>query len=157
MPKAIAKLPDDFYKKIAKLETNTEKVLEKALHAGADVMETQVKSNLKDAIGKDIKYPQRITNQLVNAIGSAPVKVDYKGIHNTKVGFNEPRKAKGKSTTVNAKIANVLEYGKGARGKGKGEGQYPTPFLKPAIRTHKKKCITAITETLDDEFKKVLK
>lgn len=158
MAKTIIKLPDDFYKKAAKLETETKRVLAAGLEAGGEVMEGAVRSNLNSVIDNDTEYTSRTTGELLASLRCAPVKVDRKGIHNTKVGFNEPpkkRKGGGKGGSGgNAIIANVLEYGKG--GRKKGDGQPPKPFLTPAKKTHGEKCKAVIIETLSEEFRKVL-
>jgi hypothetical protein len=60
-----------------------------------------------------------------------------------KVGFDEPRKD-GES---NAKIANILEYGK--------SGQPPKPFLKPAKTASRNACIEAMKKKLDEEINKL--
>jgi hypothetical protein len=59
------------------------------------------------------------------------------------VGFKEPRR-NGES---NAKIANIIEYGK--------SGQPPKPFLKPARRTSRKACIEAMKQRFDEEVDKI--
>jgi hypothetical protein len=60
----------------------------------------------------------------------------------SRVGFSEPR-SDGDS---NAKIANILEYGK--------SGQPPKPFLKPARSSGRKSCIEVMKAKLDEELKK---
>ena len=60
-----------------------------------------------------------------------------------KIGFSEPRSDGGS----NAKIANVLEYGK--------HGQPAKPFLKPAKTASRQECIDAITKALDEEVEKL--
>lgn len=56
-----------------------------------------------------------------------------------KVGFSEPRSDGGS----NAKIANILEYGK--------YGQPPKPFLKPARSQSKNACIETMKAKLQEE------
>jgi hypothetical protein len=60
-----------------------------------------------------------------------------------KVGFDEPRRD-GES---NAKIANIIEYGK--------SGQLPKPFLKPARTSSRKACIERMKRKLDEEIGKI--
>jgi hypothetical protein len=71
------------------------------------------------------------------------VKVDGSGNHDIKVGFAEPRSDGGS----NAKIANILEYGK--------HGQPPKPFLKPAKTASRKECIQTMKDTLEAEVEKL--
>jgi hypothetical protein len=56
-----------------------------------------------------------------------------------KIGFKEPRRS-GES---NAKIANIIEYGK--------SGQPPKPFLKPARSASRKACIDAMKKRFEQE------
>jgi hypothetical protein len=74
------------------------------------------------------------------ALGLSPAKVDRKGSHNVKVGFSEPRRGGG----VNAKIANILEYGTSV--------QRPRPFLKPARASSRKAAIDAMKARLEREI-----
>ena len=69
--------------------------------------------------------------------------MDRDGNYNVKVGFDEPRKD-GES---NAKIANILEYGK--------SGQPAKPFLKPAKTASRNACIEAMKKKLDEEISKI--
>ena len=93
---------------------------EKALKAGAEIVEEAVASNLAAVIGSGTKYDSRSTGELQEALGVTPVKLNKNGEYNIKIGFDEPR-SDGKS---NAMLANVIEFGK--------HGQPPKPFLKPA-------------------------
>lgn len=154
MGKCEIKMPEKFLLKISKLGKETDKIVGQTLKVGGDIMLKSVKSHLKTVIGKDLKHKKRSTGELVNSLGVSPDDVDNKGIHNIKVGFNEPRRnqyeAKNKRsyyTITNAMIANVIEFGK--------SGQNPKPFLKPAKNKSRKKCIAAMKEKLKEELSKV--
>lgn len=154
MAKATVRMPEEFLKKVSRLGDKTDEIVEKALEAGGEVMLTKVQSNLDGVIGKNTKKPSKATGELASALGLSPAKIDRKGVHNVKVGFNEPRKkqvaAKGKRsyyTITNAMIANVIEYGK--------HGQPAKPFLKPARRSARKPCIEAMERTLEEEIDKI--
>ena len=143
MAKLTVRMPDALIAKLTRLGNKTDQVCEKALKAGAEVAEKAVSSNLSAVIGKDTKQPSRSTGELQSALGVSPVKVDDKGNYDVKVGFAEPRSGGG----VNAKIANILEYGK--------HGQPPRPFLKPAKSKARRQIAAAITETLEREMNDV--
>lgn len=155
MAKVQVKMPEEFLLKVSKLADKTDEIVEKALEAGGEVVLPKVKSNLQSVIGKDLKQPpSKSTGELAGALGMTPVDVDRKGVHNLKIGFNEPRKkqygAKGKRSyyaITNAMIANVIEYGK--------HGQPAKPFLKPAKRATQKKCVEAMERKLEEEIKKL--
>lgn len=138
-----AKLPDELVAKLTRLGNKTDEVCEKALKAGAEVVEKAVASSLTDVIGKDTKYKSRSTGELQKALGVTPVKLDKNGEYNIKIGFSEPR-SDGKS---NAIIANVLEFGK--------HGQPPKPFLKPAKNKSAKAATAKMAEVLESEMDKV--
>ena len=139
MAKATWKMPDDFLMKVSKLADRTDEILPKVLEAGAEVVESKVRSNLSAAIGKNIKLPSRSTGQLLSSLGTSPALQDKNGDFNVKVGFSEPR-SDGDS---NAKIATILEYGK--------SGQPAKPFLKPAKSASKNAAIEAMKAKLESE------
>ena len=143
MAKLTVRTPDALIAKLTRLGNKTDQVCEKALKASAEVAEKAVSSNLSAVIGKDTKKPSRSTGELQSALGVSPVKVDDKGNYDIKVGFAEPRSGGG----INAKIANILEYGKA--------GQPPKPFLKPAKSKARRQIAAAITETLEREMNDV--
>lgn len=143
MPKVNLKLPDDLIKRISTLSDKTDEICEKALKAGAEVVEKQLKNNLNSVIGKDLKYDSRSTGQLQNAIGITPVLVDKNGNYNIKIGVDENR-SDGLSNTM---LANILEYGK--------VGQPPKPFMKPTKSKSKKPALEKIKSTLEEEINKL--
>lgn len=143
MAKMTVKLPDDMIAKISKLGDRTDEICEKALKAGAEIAEEKVRSNLKSVIGKDLKTDSRSTGELVDALGVTPVGIDKNGNYDVKIGFKEPRK----DGSSNAKIANILEYGK--------VGQPPKPFLKPAQKATKKQSFEKVKAVFDEEVSKL--
>lgn len=142
MAKADFKLPDEFLTKLSRLGKDTDAVTEKVLEAGGKVVLAKVRSNLATVIGSGTKYDSRSTGELVQSLGLSPVKLNREGNHDIKIGFSEPRSDGGS----NARIANILEYGK--------HGQPAKPFLKPAKTASKQACIDAMTQKLEEEVKK---
>jgi HK97 gp10 family phage protein len=136
-------MPEDFLTKVSTLADKTDEIIPKVLKEGGEVVSAKVKSNLQAVIGKEIKYDSRSTGELIDALGVTPAGVDRNGNYDVKVGFDEPRKD-GES---NAKIANILEYGK--------SGQPPKPFLKPAKTASRNACIEAMKKKLDEEINKL--
>lgn len=143
MAKVDIKMPDDFLLKISKLGSDFDPVAEKVLKAGGEVVFKRTKSNLSAVIGKGTKHESRSTGELEKALGVTSVRLDRNGNHNIKIGFSEPR-PDGES---NAKIANILEYGK--------HGQPAKPFLKPAKSASKSECISVMKSTFEEEVKKL--
>jgi HK97 gp10 family phage protein len=137
------KMPNDFQKKLSKLGDKTDEIVSKVLESGGELVLGKVKSNLKGVIGSQTKEKSRSTGELVSSLGLSPTKVDRNGNYNVKIGFSEPR-SDGDS---NAKIANILEYGK--------SGQQPKPFLKPAKSASRKACIETMKMELDKEIEKL--
>ena len=129
--------------KISQLGSNFDAVAESVLEAGGEVVLAKVKSNLAGVVGSGTKYDSRSTGELERSLGLSPAKLNRDGNHDIKVGFAEPR-SDGDS---NAKLANILEYGK--------HGQPAKPFLKPAKTASRKECIEATTRVLDEEVKKL--
>lgn len=143
MARADIKMPEDFLLKISKLGKNFDSVAESVLEAGGEVVLDKVKSRLASSVGSGTKYPSRSTGELEGSLGLSPVKMDSDGNHDIKVGFAEPR-GDGDS---NAKIANILEYGR--------HGQPAKPFLAPAKRASKSPCIEAMKKKFDEEVDRI--
>ena len=144
MAKAEIKMPEDFLLKVSRLNEKTDEILPKVLEAGGQVVLERVKSNLSAVIGKSTKVPSRSTGELESALGLSPAKPKRDGSGwDIKVGFAEPRSSGGS----NAKIANILEYGK--------SGQPPKPFLKPAKTQSRKACVETMKSKLDEEVRKI--
>lgn len=140
MAKCTVKLPDELLNKLSKLASQSDAVAERVLKAGSDVVFAKVKSNLSSVIGSGVKYDKRSTGELERSLGVSPVKIDRNGNHNVKIGFSEPRS----SGDSNAKIANIIEYGK--------SGQPPKPFLKPAKSSTKSACMKEMEQKLREEI-----
>lgn len=143
MAKCDMKMPEDFLLKISKLGSNFDSVADTVLQAGGEVVLKKVKSNLSSVIGRGTKYKSRATGELAQSLGLSPVKLNREGNHDIKIGFSEPRSDGGS----NAKIANILEYGK--------HGQPAKPFLKPAKSAAKAECIRVMEQTLKEEVEKL--
>ena len=139
MAKADIKMPEDFLMKISQLDSNFDAVAESVLEAGGEVVLAKVQSNLAGVVGSGTKYDSRSTGELERSLGLSPAKLNRDGNHDIKVGFSEPR-SDGES---NAKLANILEYGK--------HGQPAKPFLKPAKTASRKECIEAMKAKLKSE------
>ena len=143
MANATMKMPDEFLMKLTKLGDKTDEIVSRVLEAGGEVVLDKAKANLKGDIGSGTKEKSRSTGELVSSLGLSPTKLDRNGNFNVKVGFNEPRD----DGDSNAKIANIIEYGK--------SGQPPKPFLKPAKSASQKACIETMKSELDKEIEKL--
>ena len=143
MAKCDIKMPEDFLLKLSRLGDRTDEITGKALEAGGAVVADQVRSNLASVIGSNTKTESKTTGQLAAALGVSPPKVNHQGNHDVKVGFSEPRR-NGES---NAKIANILEYGK--------SGQAPKPFMKPAKSASKSECIETMKRVFEEEVERI--
>lgn len=143
MAKVDVKMPEEFLLKLSKLGANTDAVAEKVLKAGGEVVLKRTQANLSAVIGSGLKYDARSTGELEASLGLSPAKTDRDGNHNIKLGFSEPRSDGGS----NAMLANLIEYGK--------HGQPPKPFLKPAKSASRAECVRVMSETLEEEIKKI--
>ena len=143
MAKVDIKMPDDFLEQLSKLGSHTDEIAERVLEAGGEVVLAIIRTNLSGVVGKDTKVASRSTGELERSLGMTKTRVDRNGNHNIKLGFAEPR-SDGDS---NAKIANILEYGR--------SGQTARPFLAPAKKAAKKPCQEAMVRTLEEEIKKL--
>ena len=143
MAKAEISMPDDFLDRLSRLGERIDDVSEKVLIAGGEVIESQVRDNLKGVIGRNTKYESQSTGQLLSSLGKTSVRVDDDGNSNIKIGFSEHRT----DGVSNAMLANVLEYGK--------HGQAAKPFLKPAVKSAKSACEEKMISTFESEVDKI--
>jgi hypothetical protein len=143
MAKVNVKMPEEFLLRVSRLGDQIDVIVPRVLEAGGKVVLEKVRGNLRTAIGKGTKYPSRTTGELVSSLGLSEAKQDKDGNYNVKVGFAEPRSNGGS----NAKIANIIEYGK--------HGQPAKPFLKPARTASRKPCTDAMIAKLEEEIGKI--
>ena len=142
MAKADIKMPDEFLQKLSRLGSDFDEVAESVLEAGGEVVLSRVKGNLAGVVGQGTKYDSRSTGELEASLGLSPAKLNRDGNHDVKIGFVEPRKDGGS----NAKLANILEYGR--------HGQPAKPFLKPAKTQSKSAAISAMQQKFEEEVEK---
>jgi HK97 gp10 family phage protein len=142
MAKVDIKMPEEFLQKLSRLGSDFDTVAESVLEAGGEVVLSRVKGNLAGVVGQGTKYDSRSTGELEAALGLSPAKLNRDGNHDIKIGFVEPRKDGGS----NAKLANILEYGR--------HGQPAKPFLKPAKTQSKSAAITAMQQKFEEEVEK---
>ena len=143
MTKAEISMPTDFLDHLSRLGERIDDVSEKVLIAGGEVIESQVRDNLKGVIGRNTNYESQATGQLLSSLGKTSVRVDDDGNSNIKIGFSEHRT----DGVSNAMLANVLEYGK--------HGQTAKPFLKPAVKSAKSACEEKMISTFESEVDKI--
>ena len=137
------KLPEDFLKRLSHLGERTDRIIPKVLAAGAEVVESKVRKNLQGVIGNQTKGESRSTGELLESLGTTPSRIDRDGNYNVKIGFSEPRK----DGSSNAKIANILEYGR--------SNQAAKPFLKPAKTSSRKECLDTMQEQFQRELEQI--
>ena len=142
MAKVDIKMPEEFLQKLSRLGSDFDTVAESVLEAGGEVVLSRVKGNLAGVVGQGTKYDSRSTGELEAALGLSPAKLNRDGNHDIKIGFVEPRKDGGS----NAKLANILEYGR--------HGQPAKPFLKPAKTQSKSAAITAMQQKFEEKVEK---
>lgn len=140
MARAETKMPEEFLLKLSRLGDKTDDIIPKVLEAGGAIALAKVKGNLSSAVGRGTKEKSRATGELQRSLGLSPAKQKRDGSGwDIKVGFAEPRSDGGS----NAKIANILEYGK--------HGQPARPFLKPARTQSSKPAIEAMKARFEQE------
>lgn len=143
MAKAEMMMPEDFLKRLSQLGEKTDEISERVLEAGGEIVLSKVKSNLASVVGKGTEYDSRSTGELERSLGLSTVKMDRNGNHNIKIGFTEPRSDGGS----NAKIANIIEYGK--------HGQPAKPFLKLAKSSSKTAAEEVMKRKFEEEVSKI--
>jgi len=144
MAKVEIKMPEDFLLKLSRLGSQTDTIIPKVLEAGGEVVLAKAKSNLSSVVGRGTKVKSRSTGELERSLGLSKARQNRKGDWDVKVGFAEPRRGKGQS---NAKIANIIEYGK--------HGQPAKPFMKPARTQSRNAAINAMKEKFEQEVERL--
>jgi len=144
MAKVEIKMPEDFLLKLSRLGNQTDTIIPKVLEAGGEVVLAKAKSNLSSVVGRATKIKSRSTGELERSLGLSKARQNRKGDWDVKVGFAEPRRGKGQS---NAKIANIIEYGK--------HGQPAKPFMKPARTQSRNAAINAMKEEFEQEVERI--
>jgi hypothetical protein len=139
MAKVQIEMPTDFMATLENLGARTDEVMKEVLEAGGEVVKSVVAANLSASLGKG-PY-SRPTGKLASALGVAPPRVNSDGDFDTHVGFAENRS----DGEVNAKLANILEYGK--------HNQPARPFIKRAKASAKNACIAAMKSAYEQAVK----
>lgn len=139
MAKVQINMPEDFLLKLSRLADKTDEIVPKVLEAGGEIVLAKAKNNLSGVVGRGTKEESRSTGELERSLGLSPAKQNRDGNWDVKVGFAEPRS----DGTSNAKIANILEYGR--------HGQPPKPFLKPARTQSRAAAIGAMKAKFEQE------
>lgn len=140
MSKIEIKMPNDFLMKLSRLGDQTDTIIPKVLESGGDVVLAKAKSNLSSVVGSGTKIKSRSTGELERSLGLSKARQNRQGDWDVKIGFAEPRHGKGDS---NAKIANIIEYGR--------HGQPARPFMKPARTQSRSAAVSAMRAKFDDE------
>lgn len=135
-------MPEDFLQRISRLGSDFDPVAKRYWKPEVRLFLPKHRVTLHLWLGNGTKYESRSTGELEDSLGLSPVKLDNNGNHNIKVGFAEPRSDGGS----NAKLANILEYGK--------HGQPAKPFLKPAKTASRSACISAMQDKFEEEVRK---
>lgn len=147
MPHITIDVSGNFLRQIDLLERHSPELCEDILESGAEIVEAQVRSNLRGVIGKNLIAPQRSTGTLVHALGTSPAKQNKRGHYDIRVGFNEKGRPSGRQP--NGKIANVLEYGR------RDDNYGAKPFLKPAVARTQEQAVDAMQRKLDEYVRSI--
>lgn len=154
---------EEYELKLAKLELNTEKIIGKAVYAGAGVVADAVRKNIsslpivppKNSFGTATAPISGVTAAqkagLVDGFGISRMQLDN-GYYHVKLGFdgyNRTRTKKYPSGQPNILIARSVENGTSFRSK--------QPFVSPAVRSSRKAAEQKMKEILDEEINRLEK
>lgn len=149
MAKMTIKGMDEYAYKLSKLGKKSVEISKKAVRAGADPVADEIRSQLV----KNLQGSGYSTGELLDSLGIAPTTIDYKGNANTKIGFegydwkSSNPSAKYPYGKPNALKARAMESGTSTQKK--------KPFIRPALRRAKKKCLEEMGRTIDEESYKI--
>lgn len=147
---------------MSKLEREADEICKMAIYEGANVMAEQIRKNL-EALPTDkfrhlrtgekfngVPNPQK--QDLLDALGIAPMKQDGNGDWNTKIGFDgygSTKTDKYPGGVPNPLLARAVESGSSVRAK--------TRFVRPAINQARNKAKKAMADKAEEEIKKIIK
>lgn len=143
---------EDLIKKVGTLGMNTDKVVKKAVRAGADPVADEIRKNLEANIadpsyaGTDNKgsfewRKEKSSGDLLKSFGISPPGTDKNGDVNVKVGFSGYDHKK----VPNALKARAMESGTSTLRK--------RPFVRPAVNRTRKKSKDAMAAEVDRQVK----
>ena len=154
---------EEYELKLAKLERSTEKIIGKAVYAGAGVVADAVRKNIsslpivppKNSFGTATAPISGVTaaqkTGLVDGFGISRMQFDN-GYYHVKLGFDGYNRTKTKkypSGQPNILIARSVENGTSFRSK--------QPFVSPAVRSSRKAAEQKMKEVLDQEINRLEK
>ena len=139
--RASFRMPDDFLKKVSRLNEKVDDIVPRVLVKGAQPAVVNAKRNLSLRVGQGTKGPSESTGDLIKSIEVTKPEQDGNGNWRLRVGVPKGADSKGVS---NALKAAVIEYGK--------SGQPPKPWLKATKSQSRKACIEAMKNELDKEI-----
>lgn len=154
---------EEYELKLAKLGLNTEKIIGKAVYAGAGVVADAVRKNIsslpivppKNSFGTATAPISGVTAAqkagLSDGFGVSHMRLDN-GYYHVKLGFNGYNRTKTKkypSGQPNILIARSVENGTSFRSK--------HPFVSPAVRNSRKAAEQKMKEILDEEINRLEK
>lgn len=162
MAKITFKGQSQYFAKLKQLEGLFAKdaTIEKAVYRGADIVADQIRDNL-EKLPEDgfqrLKPGEKFTGlsaaqkqDLESSFGLSPISRDQSGFVNTKAGFDGYGSFPTKSYpngVPNALLARATESGSSVRQK--------APFVRPAVKTTRKKAIEAMETSIDEDIKDI--
>lgn len=136
------KLPEETLKKLNRLGTEYDGIVQKMLVDGIEPLQKQIESNLASVIGHGTKTRSRSKGNLIKAVKITKAYQVANGDWHIKVGVY----GYDKNGVPNALKAMVLEHGR--------SDMLAKPWLKPAINSSKKYVLKAMSDRLEKELKK---
>ncbi len=137
------KFPEETLKKLEKLGSNYDGIVQNMLADGIEPLQKQIESNLAAVVGKGTKIKSRSKGDLVKSVKVTKAYQVANGDWHIKVGIY----GYDSEGVPNALKAMVLEHGR--------SNMAAKPWLKPAISKSKKACVKAMSDRLDKELKKL--
>lgn len=136
------KLPEETLKKLNRLGTEYDGIVQKMLVDGIEPLQKQIETNLADVIGRGNKTRSRSKGNLIKSVKVTKAYQVASGDWHIKVGIY----GYDADGVPNALKAMVLEHGR--------SDMPAKPWLKPAINVTKKDVLKAMSDRLDKEINK---
>lgn len=130
---------DVYVKQLQHLDEHTTGILKMAVFDGAAIVADEVRSRLE----ANIKHPDKSTGELLKSMYLAKMK-DESGYVYSEIGF---------AGYDSRGVPNIIKVNAMESGTSK---QKKKPFIRPAFNAAQGRCISAMSETVDNEIQKMM-
>lgn len=144
---------DDFLRQLAKLEQDTDKIINEAVYTGAGVLADAVREEIENLPKHEKGSPGGVKEYerkaMLEGMGIAHIRIDDDGLLNTRVGFDGYHEMPDGSKKPIPMIARAINSGTSFSPK--------QPFVREAVRGKRTEVEDAVQKVFENEVNKIMK